>query len=80
MPKHVDGYFAGYSNHSIVLLVYDAESHTVKQIHREYVDTFNVRTHNDEELTPNSVILQDMPASVPNLAGGLIGDISPESR
>ena len=63
-------YFFGYANYSTVLLAYDAESHTVKQIHHAYVDKFNIRTHEDETLTqtPNSVALQDVPASVLNSA------------
>ena len=34
------------------------------------MDGFNGRSHEDETLTPNSVILQDMPAYVLDSAGG----------
>ena len=33
------------------------------------MDEFNVRTHKDEKVTSNSVILQDMPVSVLDSAG-----------
>ena len=63
LPQHVDGYFVGYANHTTILLAYDPESHTVKRIYHAYVDEYNVRTLQDEKLTPNLVILKDMPAS-----------------
>ena len=71
LPQHVDGYFVGYANHTTVLLAYDPESHIVKRIHHAYVDAYNVRTLQDEKLTPNSVILQDMPVSVLDSQGEL---------
>ena len=54
-----------------MLLVYDAKSYTVKQIHHGYVDKFNEWIHGDEKLTQNSVILWNMPVSVPDSAGDL---------
>ena len=63
-PQHVDGYLAWYANHTTVLLACYPESHIVKRIHHAYVDEYNVRTLENEKLTPNSVILQDMPVSV----------------
>ena len=63
LPRHVDGYFVGYANHS-TLLAYDPEPHIAKRVHRAYVDKYNVRTLEGEHLTPNSVILQNMPPAV----------------
>ena len=54
-----------------MLLVYDAKSYTVQQIHHVYVAEFDVRAHTDDKLTPDSVILQDMSAYVLDSDGGL---------
>jgi hypothetical protein len=64
LPKHDDGYFVGYANHSNVLLAWDPETLHIKSIHHAYVDEYNVRTLEDEKLTPNSVLLKDMPPSI----------------
>ena len=36
----------------------------IKRVHHAYVDEYNVRTLENEKLSPNSVILQDMPPSI----------------
>ena len=64
LPQHCDGFFVGYANHSTVLLCYDPERHTIRRVHQAYVDEFNVRVLNTEQLTPNSVLLQDIPPCV----------------
>ena len=71
LPRHVDGYFVGYANHSTVLLAYDPEAHVVKRVHHAYVDEYNVRILEGKHLTPNSVILQDMPPAVLDSQGHL---------
>ena len=64
LPEHVDGYFVGYASHSTVLLAWDPKANAVRRVHHAIVDEFNIRTLEDEKLTPNSVLLQDMPPSV----------------
>ena len=63
-PKHANGYFVGYANHSTVLLAQGLETFCIKHIHHAYVDEYNVRTLEDDKLTPNSVLLKDMPPSI----------------
>ena len=60
---HVEGYFIGYA-HSSVMLAWDPEANVVRRAHHAYVDEYNVRITENERLTPNSVLLQDLPPTV----------------
>jgi hypothetical protein len=52
-------------------MVYDPESHTIKQVHCLNANDFNVKTMETQNLTSDSVIPQDMPASIINSEGGI---------
>ena len=69
LPLHFDGFFVGYASHSTVILVYDPETQTVKRCHHGYVDEYNVRVLDTERLSPNSVLLQDLPPAIRNEQG-----------
>ena len=69
LPLHFDGFFVGYASHSTVILVYDPETETVKRCHHGYVDEYNVRVLDTERLSPNSVLLQDLPPAIRNEQG-----------
>ena len=62
--KHVDGFLVGNAGHSTVKLVYDPETAKVLRCHHCYIDECCVRVLPGEKLTPNAVILQDLPTSV----------------
>ena len=71
LPPHCDGYFVGYAGHNSVLLVWDSESNKVRRAHHAYIDEFGVRVLPTEQLTPHSVLLQDLPPSVLDDSGNL---------
>ena len=71
LPPNADGYFVGYASHTSVILAYDPEAHKIKRIHHAYVDEYNVRTHEHEQLTPNSVLLQGLPQYALDAEGNL---------
>ena len=68
---NADGYFVGHASHTSFILAYDPESHKIKRIHHAYVDEYNVRTHEHEQLTPNSVLLQGLPQYALDINGNL---------
>ena len=71
LPQHCDGYLVGYASHTTVILVWDPETKKVRRAHHAFVDEYNVRVLESEQLTPNSVLLQDLPPSVLNNKGEL---------
>ena len=71
VPPHADGYFVGFAGTTSVLLVWDPETNKVRRAHHAYVDEYNVRTLETERLTPNSVLLQDLPPTVLDSNGDL---------
>ena len=61
--RPADGYFVGYA-HSSIVLAWDPKTNSIRRAHHAYIDEYNVRVTEQEVLSPNSVILQDLPPSV----------------